>query len=68
VNVSYNVRDNITVYFNGSNVTGEIENYYVKFADGKTQYFQPERVRAALHPRHPRQVVIYPSHLPCGPP
>ncbi|WP_310081770.1 TonB-dependent receptor [Caulobacter sp. BE254] len=39
VNVSYNVRDNITVYFNGSNVSGEIENYYVKFADGKTQYF-----------------------------
>jgi outer membrane receptor protein involved in Fe transport len=39
VNVSYNVRDNIVVYFNGSNVTGEIENYYVKFADGKTQYF-----------------------------
>jgi outer membrane receptor protein involved in Fe transport len=38
VNVSYNVRDNIVVYFNGSNVTGEIENYYVKFADGKTQY------------------------------
>ncbi|CAN7160281.1 TonB-dependent receptor [Caulobacter sp. LjRoot300] len=39
VNVSYNVRDNVTVYFNGSNVSGEIENYYVKFADGKTQYF-----------------------------
>lgn len=39
VNVSYNVRDNITVYVNGSNVTGEIENYYVKFADGQTQYF-----------------------------
>ncbi|SFJ21590.1 TonB-dependent receptor [Caulobacter sp. UNC279MFTsu5.1] len=39
VNVSYNVRDNVTVYFNGSNVTGEIENYYVRFAEGKTQYF-----------------------------
>jgi TonB-dependent receptor len=39
VNVSYNVRENITVYVNGSNVTGEIENYYVKFADGQTQYF-----------------------------
>ncbi|OZA77248.1 MAG: TonB-dependent receptor [Caulobacter sp. 39-67-4] len=38
VNVSYNVRDNITVYFNGSNVTGEIEDYYAKFAKGKTQY------------------------------
>ena len=39
VNLSYNVRDNVTVYVNGSNVTGEIENYYVKFADGQTQYF-----------------------------
>ncbi|ALL14150.1 TonB-dependent receptor [Caulobacter henricii] len=38
VNVSYNVRDNVTVYFNGSNVTGEIEDYYAKFAAGKTQY------------------------------
>jgi TonB-dependent receptor len=38
VNVSYNVRDNVTVYFNGSNVTGEIENYYLRFAPGKTQY------------------------------
>lgn len=38
VNLSYDVRDNVIVYLNGSNVTGEIENYYVKFADGKTQY------------------------------
>ncbi|ATC23928.1 TonB-dependent receptor [Caulobacter vibrioides] len=38
VNVSYNVRDNVTVYFNGSNVTGEIEDYYLRFAKGKTQY------------------------------
>jgi len=38
VNVSYNVRENITVYFNGSNVTGEIEDYYLQFAEGKTQY------------------------------
>lgn len=38
VNVSYNVRDNVTVYFNGSNVTGEIEDYYLHFAEGKTQY------------------------------
>ena len=38
VNVSYNVRDNVTVYVNGSNVSGEIENYFFKFADGKTQY------------------------------
>ncbi|PIB95647.1 TonB-dependent receptor [Caulobacter sp. X] len=38
VNVSYNVRENVTVYFNGSNVTGEIEDYYLRFAKGKTQY------------------------------
>jgi TonB-dependent receptor len=38
VNLSYEVRDNVTLYVNGSNVTGEIENYYVKFAEGKTQY------------------------------
>lgn len=38
VNVSYAVRDNVTVYFNGSNVTGEIENYYARFAKGQTQY------------------------------
>ena len=40
VNVSYNVRDNVTVYVNGSNVTGEIEDYYAKFGAGKTQYIR----------------------------
>ncbi|WP_184721811.1 TonB-dependent receptor [Caulobacter sp.] len=40
VNVSYNIRDNMTVYFNGSNVTGEIEDYYARFGDGKTQYIK----------------------------
>jgi len=39
VNLSYDIRDNIVVYVNGSNVTGEIENYYVRFAEGKSQYF-----------------------------
>ncbi|MNL69490.1 hypothetical protein D3C87_1943590 [compost metagenome] len=39
MNLSYDVRKNVVVYLNGSNVTGEIENYYVRFADGKTQYF-----------------------------
>ncbi|WP_269716974.1 TonB-dependent receptor [Caulobacter sp. NIBR2454] len=38
VNVSYAVRDNVTVYFNGSNITGEIEDYYARFAKGSTQY------------------------------
>lgn len=40
VNVSYNIRENMTVYFNGSNVTGEIEDYYARFGDGKTQYIK----------------------------
>lgn len=40
VNVSYDVRDNVTLYVNGSNVTGEIEDYYAKFAAGKTQYIK----------------------------
>jgi len=40
VNVSYNVRDNITVYVNGSNVSGEIEDYYARFAKGSTQYIK----------------------------
>ncbi|AYV46674.1 TonB-dependent receptor [Caulobacter flavus] len=49
VNVSYEVRDNVTVYFNGSNVTGEIEDYYLRFAKGKEQYssqneFEPRYV------------------------
>jgi TonB-dependent receptor len=39
LNVSYDIRENLIVYVNGSNVTGEIENYYVKFAQGKSQYF-----------------------------
>jgi len=38
VNVSYDVRKDVTVYFNGSNVTGEIEDYYLRFAKGKEQY------------------------------
>jgi TonB-dependent receptor len=36
--VSYIVRDYVTVFFNGSNVSGEIENYYARFAKGFTQY------------------------------
>jgi len=37
-NVSYDVLDNVTVYLNGSNVTGEIEEYYADFSTGATQY------------------------------
>lgn len=38
VNLSYNINENITIYANGSNVFGEIEDYYVEFAKGATQY------------------------------
>ncbi|HEY0893871.1 MAG TPA: TonB-dependent receptor, partial [Cellvibrio sp.] len=37
-NVSYDVLDNVTVYLNGSNITGEIEEYYADFSTGDTQY------------------------------
>ncbi len=61
VNLSYDVRENVVVYSSGSNVTGEIEKYYVRFADGRDPVLQPEPVRAALHHRHSRQVVIWPD-------
>ncbi|MFC6633234.1 TonB-dependent receptor [Microbulbifer taiwanensis] len=36
--VSYDVMDNVTVFLNGSNITGEIENYYLDFAGEDEQY------------------------------
>ncbi|RAK50832.1 TonB-dependent receptor [Phenylobacterium deserti] len=38
VNVSYSLNDNITLYANGSNVTGEIEDYFLRFTDDVHQY------------------------------
>lgn len=38
VNVTYDVTDDISVYFNGSNVLGEIEEYYVEFEEGSEQF------------------------------
>lgn len=38
VNVSYDVNDHVTLYANGSNITGEIEDYFVQFAPGVKQY------------------------------
>jgi iron complex outermembrane receptor protein len=38
VNVTYNVTDNVTVYANGSNVFGEIEEYYLQFEKGAEQF------------------------------
>lgn len=37
-NISYDILDNVTIYVNGSNITGEIEDYYVDFSNGDTQY------------------------------
>ncbi len=43
VNVSYDINDQFTVYLNGSNVTGEIEEYYVQWEDqyGWVNEFEP---------------------------
>ncbi|WP_292147743.1 TonB-dependent receptor [Brevundimonas sp.] len=38
VNVTYDVNDMVTVYANGSNVLGEIEEYYLEFKDGAKQF------------------------------
>lgn len=37
-NVTYNVNDMVTVYANGSNIFGEIEEYYIDFAPGQKQF------------------------------
>ena len=38
VNVTYKVNDMVTVYANGSNVFGEIEEYYLEFEKGAEQF------------------------------
>ena len=38
INVTYEVTDNVTVYANGSNVFGEIEEYYLEFEEGAEQF------------------------------
>lgn len=38
VNLSYNVNENISIYANGSNVLGEIEDYYIQFDPNAKQY------------------------------
>ena len=40
VNVTYNVTPNISIYANGSNVLGEIENYYYQIGDTKQYHSQ----------------------------
>lgn len=38
INATYDVNKHLSLYLNGSNITGEIETYYYQFAEGKTQY------------------------------
>ena len=38
VNVTYEVNDIVSVYLNGSNVFGEIEEYYLEFEEGAQQF------------------------------
>jgi TonB-dependent receptor len=44
--VSYDATDNVTVYFNGSNITGESEDYYLDWGTGTTQYWQQNEFEA----------------------
>lgn len=48
VNVTYELTDTMTVYFNGSNVLGEIEEYYFEFEDGAEQF----QARNQFEPRY----------------
>ena len=48
VNVTYDVNDMVTVYANGSNVLGEIEEYYLEFKDGAQQF----QARNEFEPRY----------------
>ena len=36
--MTYDVNDMVTVYANGSNVLGEIEEYYLEFKPGAEQF------------------------------
>ncbi|CAN7409810.1 TonB-dependent receptor [Brevundimonas sp. LjRoot202] len=38
VNVTYDVNDIVSVYLNGSNILGEIEEYYLEFEEGAQQF------------------------------
>lgn len=44
--VQYHINDDISVYLNGSNITGEIEDYYYDFGAGPTQYWQQNEFEA----------------------
>nr|AIH07623.1 TonB-dependent receptor [uncultured Alteromonadaceae bacterium] len=43
ISASYDITDEVSVYLNGSNVTGEYEEYYLDFEDqfGSQNYYEP---------------------------
>jgi hypothetical protein len=59
VNVTYNLTDNVTLYANGSNVFGEIEEYYLEFEKGRTQFHSRRTSSSPAGHRRPRQVLTY---------
>ena len=44
--VTYDATDNISIYLNGSNITGETEEYYLDWGTGPTQYWQQNEFEA----------------------
>ena len=38
--ITYHYNDDISLFLNGSNITGEIEEYYIDWGAGPTQYWQ----------------------------
>jgi len=44
--VTYDATDNVSIYLNGSNVTGEHEEYYLDWGTGTTQYWQQNEFEA----------------------
>jgi TonB-dependent receptor len=43
---TYHINDDISVYVNGSNMTGEAEEYYLDWGTGPTQYWQQNEFEA----------------------
>ena len=44
--VTYDATDNVSVYLNGSNITGEQEEYFLDWGTGPTQYWQQNEFEA----------------------
>ena len=44
--VTYSLNDDVAFYLNGSNITGEVEDYYFDFGAGPTQYWQQNQFEA----------------------